>query len=108
MNCHTVARKDKPEIVKLTEYYNRNNALMWKRVHKVPDYAYFSHSVHVNKDIECESCHGKIEQMEKVGQMQSFTMGSCLNCHRNAHDRMPYFKVDEINNGPDYCWACHR
>lgn len=108
MNCHTVARKDKPEIVTLTKYYNQNKALLWKRVHKVPDYAYFSHSVHVNKDIECESCHGEIKQMEKVGQLKSFTMGSCLNCHRNAHDKMPYFKVEEINNGPDYCWACHR
>jgi hypothetical protein len=81
---------------------------MWKRIHKVPDYAYFSHSAHVNKNIECESCHGEIKKMEKVGQMKSFTMGSCLNCHRNAHDKMPYFNVDEINNGPDYCWACHR
>jgi len=108
MNCHTIARKDKPDIIKLTEFYNNNQALLWKRIHKVPDYAYFSHSVHVNKGIQCESCHGEIKQMEKVGQMRSFTMGSCLNCHRNAHDKLPYFNVDEIKNGPEYCWACHR
>lgn len=106
MNCHTVARKDRPEIVKLTEYYNEGKPLLWKRVHKVPDYAYFSHSVHVNKGIQCESCHGNIMQMEKVGQMRSFTMGSCLDCHRNAHNKMPYLK--EVKNGPENCFACHR
>ena len=106
MNCHTVARKDKPEIIKLTEYYNDDKPLEWNRIHRVPDYAYFSHSVHVNKGVACESCHGEIKEMEKVGQMQSFTMGSCLNCHRNAHNRLSY--IENVNKGPDYCWACHR
>ncbi|MGB5530318.1 MAG: hypothetical protein WBQ32_10130, partial [Ignavibacteriaceae bacterium] len=72
MNCHTVARKDKPEIIKLTEIYNEGKALEWKRIHKVPEYAYFSHSVHVNKGIDCVECHGEITQAEKVGQVQSF------------------------------------
>jgi len=90
MNCHTVARKDRPEI----------------RIHRVPEYAYFSHRVHVNKGIDCVECHGEIPETEKVGQVQSFTMASCLNCHRNAHERMPELK--NINNGPEYCWACHR
>ena len=106
MNCHTIARKDRPEIIKLTEYYNEGKPLLWKRVHKVPDYAYFNHSVHVNKGIECVACHGEITQAEKVGQVQSFTMNSCLNCHRNAHDRLPDLK--NVKMGPDYCWACHR
>ena len=106
MNCHSVARKYKPEIIKLTHYYNEDKPLHWKRIHKVPDYAYFSHMVHVNRGVQCESCHGEIKQMEKVGQMHSFTMNSCLNCHRNAHDRLPYIK--DIKNGPDNCWACHR
>ncbi|HRP94563.1 MAG TPA: cytochrome c3 family protein, partial [Ignavibacteriaceae bacterium] len=60
MNCHTVARKDKPEIIKLTEYYRDNKPLRWKRIHKVPDYAYFNHSVHVVKGIDCTACHGEI------------------------------------------------
>ena len=55
MNCHAIARKNKPEIVKLTKYYDEGIALPWKRVHRVPDYAYFNHSVHVNKGIECAS-----------------------------------------------------
>lgn len=106
MNCHTVSRKDRPEIIKLTKYYEEGKAMPWKRIHKVPDYAYFNHSVHVNKGIDCVTCHGDIAQMEKVGQMNSFTMASCLDCHRNAHDKLP--NLTEINKGPDNCWACHR
>ncbi len=106
MNCHTVARKDSPEIIKLTQYYNEGIALPWKRVHKVPDYAYFNHSIHVNKGIDCTVCHGEITQMEKVGQMSSFTMASCLDCHRNIHQKLP--DLAGINKGPDHCWACHR
>jgi len=106
MNCHSIARKDQPEIIKLTDYYKTGKALEWKRIHKVPDYAYFNHSVHVNKGIDCTSCHGDIAQMDKVGQMNSFTMGACLDCHRNPHEKMPYLK--EVKNGPDNCWACHR
>ncbi len=107
MNCHIVARKDKPEIIKLTEYYRDGKPLRWKRIHKVPDYAYFNHSVHVNKGIDCTACHGEITQMEKVGQMNSFTMGSCLDCHRNAHEKLPDLR-DKIKPGPEYCSACHR
>ncbi len=106
MNCHTVARKDKPEIIKLTKYYEENKILPWKRVHKVPEYAYFNHSVHVNKGIKCESCHGDVAQMEKIKQVRSFTMNSCLECHRNAQAQLPYLK--NIKNGPENCWSCHR
>ena len=106
MNCHTVARKDTPEIIKLTEYYNEGIPLQWKRVNKVPDYAYFRHSVNINKGIDCVSCHGEIERLEKVGQMSSFTMGSCLNCHRDAHERLPY--LENVKKGPENCSACHR
>jgi hypothetical protein len=106
MNCHSVARKDKPDIIKLKEYYDEGKPLRWKRIHRVPDYAYFNHSVHVNKGIDCTACHGEITIMEKVGQMNSFTMGSCLNCHRNPHEKLPELK--NVNLGPEYCSACHR
>jgi formate-dependent nitrite reductase cytochrome c552 subunit len=106
MNCHTVARKDRPEIVKLTQYYSQGKALEWKRVHKVPEYAYFNHSVHVNNGIDCVSCHGNVEQMEVITQVNSFVMSACLDCHRNAHEYFPGNK--ELNTGPDNCFACHR
>lgn len=114
MGCHAIARKDIPEIIKLKEYYDQGKPLPWKRIHKVPDFAYFNHSVHVNRGVECQSCHGDIQSMDTLlvdpykstGQVNSFTMGACLNCHRNAHDKLPYLK--EVNNGPENCAVCHR
>jgi hypothetical protein len=106
MNCHRIARKDRPDIIKLTKYYNEGTALPWKRIHKLPDFVFFNHSVHVNKGIDCVNCHGDVRQMEQIGQMNSFAMSACLDCHRNAHSRLPDLK--NINNGPDNCFACHR
>jgi hypothetical protein len=106
MNCHSVARKNRPEIIKLTQYYNEGKALPWKRVHRVPDFAYFNHSVHVNKNIPCESCHGKVQDMDVVRQTNSFVMASCLDCHRHAPTMLA--GVPNIKKGPDNCFACHR
>lgn len=106
MNCHTLARIDKPEIQKLTQYYKEGKPIPWKRVHKVPDFVYFNHSAHINKGLECKSCHGQVEQMEVIAQVQNLNMGGCLDCHRNAHDRLPYIK--DVKNGSDNCWTCHR
>lgn len=106
MNCHSVARKNRPEIIKLTRSYEEGVALPWKRVHKVPDYAYFNHSVHVNKGIDCADCHGRVESMEVVQQVSEFTMSACLNCHRNAPAILS--NVPGIKKGPDNCYTCHR
>ena len=106
MNCHSVARKNKPEIIKLTQYFAEGKPLMWKRIHKVPDFAYFNHSVHVNKGIECQSCHGNVQEMDVVRQSNSFTMANCLDCHRNAPTVLTY--VPNVKKGPDNCFACHR
>lgn len=106
MNCHTVARKARPEIIKLTRFYEQGVALPWKRVHKVPDYAYFNHSMHVNKGIDCARCHGAVENMDVVAQVSDFTMGACLDCHRTAPTTLA--SIPGIQRGPDYCTACHR
>ena len=106
MNCHTIARKNKPEIIKLTKYYEEGIALPWKRVHRIPDYAYFNHSVHVNKGIGCANCHGSVDQMDGDMQVSEFTMGACLSCHRSAPTTLS--NIPGIKKGPDNCWACHR
>lgn len=106
MNCHTIARKDRPDIIKLTEYYNEGKALPWIRIHRVPDFAYFNHSVHVNRGIDCQVCHGDVAKMEKVLQVNSFTMGACLDCHRNPQKYVT--GLAQINKGPENCFACHR
>lgn len=106
MNCHTVARKTRPEIIKLTKLYEEGTAFPWKRVHKVPDYAYFNHSVHVNRGVPCANCHGEVENMDVVSQVSQFTMAACLDCHRHAPEILA--QVPGIKKGPEYCWACHR
>lgn len=112
MNCHTQARTDRPEIIKLTEYYNKGIPIEWKRVHRVPDFAYFNHSVHVNKGIDCSNCHGNIAEMEVVEQVKDFSMRACLDCHRNPQQTIKNISVGKedlkINNGPTNCSACHR
>jgi len=106
MNCHTVAKKKQPEIIKLAKYYEEQTPIPWKRIHKVPEYAYFNHSVHVNKGMECETCHGNIADMEIVSQMRGWTMTACLDCHRNPQKELPY--LENVKNGPTHCAACHR
>ena len=106
MNCHTIARKNKPQIKKLTKYYESGKPIPWNRIHKVPEYAYFNHSVHVNTGIKCQTCHGNVETMEKVKQVKPFNMAECLDCHRNPKEQLPY--LESVNKGPDHCAACHR
>jgi hypothetical protein len=106
MNCHSVARKDQPEILKLRKYYDEGTAIPWERVHKVPDYVYFNHSAHVNRGIDCANCHGSVENMAVVTQVYDFTMSGCLNCHRNATSVLK--DVPGITIGPENCYTCHR
>ena len=106
MNCHAVARKGRPEIIKLARYYDEGTALPWKRIHRVPDFAYFNHSVHVNRGIDCAQCHGDVASMDVVRQVAPFTMGACLDCHRRAPEILA--AVPGVRKGPEYCNACHR
>jgi hypothetical protein len=70
--------------------------MQWVRVHHLPDYAYFNHRVHLAGGIGCVTCHGRIDQMEIVTQMQPLSMSWCLDCHRNpGPNRRP---VSEITN----------
>ena len=94
MNCHGVINTDKPEIQKILTAYEENRPIEWVRVHNLPDLSYFNHSQHVAVGgIECNTCHGPIEEMEVVYQYSELTMGWCINCHRES----------EINSkGNDY------
>lgn len=91
MNCHThvqnVAGKEgvSPEIQKIYDAVDNNQPIEWVRVHNLPDLAYFNHSQHVVVgEIECQTCHGPIQEMEVVGQHSALTMGWCIDCHRQT------------------------
>jgi hypothetical protein len=66
------------------------------KVHDLPDYAYFNHSAHVTRGIGCVSCHGRVDQMEKVYQHEPLSMGWCLDCHRNPEPNLR--PVEEVTN----------
>jgi cytochrome c2 len=91
MNCHThiqnVGGKEgvSPEIQKIYNAVENNQPIEWVRVHNLPDLAYFNHAQHVAVGgIECQTCHGPIQEMEVVGQHSSLTMGWCIDCHRQT------------------------
>lgn len=108
MNCHmhiqNVDGKEgiSPEIAKLYDAYDNNRPIEWVRVHNIPDLAYFNHSQHVVVGgVECQTCHGPIEEMEVVYQHSSLTMGWCIDCHRNtdvnAHGNEYYDKLVQLH-----------
>jgi hypothetical protein len=63
--------------------FRDDTPLRWIRVHDLPDFAYFNHSIHVKKGMGCETCHGRIDQMPLTLQQNSLQMEWCLECHRN-------------------------
>lgn len=62
----------------------RPQPIAWTKVHTLPDFVYFNHSAHVNAGVECRTCHGAVEAMERVRQVSDLSMGWCVNCHRDA------------------------
>ena len=78
--------------------------IRWKQVHRLPDYAYFNHSVHVGAGVACETCHGPVETMERVRQVERLSMGWCVECHRDVNTH----GIDgrEVHASND-CAACH-
>jgi len=82
MNCHSLVKQDSPEILKLRESAQSGRPIEWIKVHNLPDYAYFNHAAHVNKGVSCVECHGRVDQMDIVQQVQPLSMSWCLECHR--------------------------
>jgi menaquinone reductase, multiheme cytochrome c subunit len=70
--------------------------IKWIRIHKLPDYAYFDHSIHIHAGVGCANCHGDVADMEMVEQEKPLSMGWCLDCHR--HPEMNLRPPSEITN----------
>lgn len=89
MNCHALVKTESEQLALLRESHEAKEPIQWVRVHKVPEYAYFHHAVHLNASVGCSSCHGDVASMEEVRQVETLSMGWCLECHRNpaAHIR---------------------
>ena len=102
VNCHAQVKKGAPEIQKLLAAVAENRPIEWTKVHRLPDFAYFDHSRHVRAgQIACQTCHGPVEEMVRVKQVEPMTMGWCLDCNRERAAKDP-LKAPSTD-----CAACH-
>jgi hypothetical protein len=83
MNCHSQIWTNSPMLEPVRESYRTGQPLRWIRVHNLAEFAYFNHSIHVNKGVGCATCHGRVDQMPLVSQERSLLMEWCLDCHRS-------------------------
>ena len=82
MNCHSQIWSDSPYLEPVRASYRDNKPIEWERVHDLPEYAYFNHSIHIAKGVGCSTCHGQIDNMPAVWQENTLQMEWCLQCHR--------------------------
>ncbi|MGH2541422.1 MAG: cytochrome c3 family protein [Ardenticatenaceae bacterium] len=129
MNCHSQIWTDSPALAPVIESWETGAPIEWRRVHDMPDFVYFNHSIHVQNGFGCETCHGRVDQMPLMMKTEPMTMQWCLDCHREpAQYVRPLEEVFTMGYEPpvdqsvlgrqlveEYgiesktdCWICHR
>lgn len=131
MNCHNQIKTNSAALAPIRESYEKGTPVPWVWIHTTPDFAYFNHSIHVNRGISCVECHGKVNEMDTVTHTQPLSMGFCLECHRDPaaklRDPKDVFNLDSkrlVDQGreadaakfvhdwkvmpPQSCSGCHR
>jgi hypothetical protein len=130
MNCHQVVKADSPKLALIRDSWESSKRVEWIRVHRLPEYAYFDHSVHVSSGVGCSECHGRVDEMDQVRQTQPLSMAWCLACHRDVRARQgasqflrPVSEITRMDykrephaplvlgrrlDPPENCTACHR
>jgi len=83
MNCHAEIWTNAQLLDPVRQSWYTGNSIPWTKVHDLPDFVYFSHEIHVNKGIGCESCHGRVDEMPLMYEQNTLQMEWCLDCHRN-------------------------
>jgi len=82
MGCHSQIWSDAPMLEPVRESFRSGRSIKWTRVHDLPGFVYFNHSIHVNKGMACAVCHGRVDQMPLMLQQNTLFMEWCLDCHR--------------------------
>lgn len=121
MGCHAQVWNRSPLLGPVREAFLSGKPLRWNRVHRLPDYVYFDHSIHIAKGVGCVSCHGRVDLMPAVMRTAPLTMRWCLDCHRNPGPNLrppeaitsmtwqpeqPH-ETNEVRTRTD-CTTCHR
>lgn len=99
MGCHKITAAQRPEVQKLTQYWNRQEPIPWVRVHHLPEFARFNHKRHVKAGFACEVCHGPVKEMDVVYQWATLNMGWCVTCHSGQNELGKKASAD--------CLTCH-
>lgn len=82
MNCHAQIWTNAPMLEPVRESFRSGNSLVWTRVNAVPDFVYFDHSIHINKGVGCNECHGQVDRMPLMLAQNTMQMEWCITCHR--------------------------
>jgi hypothetical protein len=88
MGCHNQIWNQSPILEPVRQAWFTRQPIPWRRVHQLPDFVYFDHSIHVTRGIGCASCHGRVDAMAQVHQVEPLTMGWCLGCHRDPEPNL--------------------
>jgi hypothetical protein len=90
MNCHAQVWNQSDTLAPVRNSFNTGQPIVWNRVHQLPDFVYFNHSIHVDKGVACETCHGRVDEMPRMMQASSLQMSWCVDCHRDpVHNLRP-------------------
>ena len=101
MNCHSQLFSNSPLLAPVVESFRTGKPIAWNRVHNLPDFVFFNHSIHIQKGIGCVTCHGQVDQMPLIWKAQSMQMTWCLDCHRDpAKYVRPREQVFNLNYHP--------
>ena len=130
MNCHRTVKAASPLLSEVRASFDKGFPVEWKRVHRLPDYAFFNHALHVNRGVGCVSCHGQVNEMRVIEHEKPLSMSWCLSCHRHPESHLrpaaeatnlfwkpPATGQKEFGftlkeqlhvNPPQSCQGCHR
>jgi hypothetical protein len=102
MNCHQQMWTGADLLEPVRESWRTNTPIVWNRVHNVPHYAYFNHSIHVAKGVGCQSCHGNVDTMNLTYQSKTLLMEWCISCHREPEKHLrPKSEVTNMTWRPE-------
>ncbi len=129
MSCHSQIWNNASMLEPVRASYRTGASLSWTRVHDLPDFVYFNHSIHINKGIGCSTCHGRVDLMPLTYKVNSLYMNWCVNCHRQpelwvrprdqvfnmawqpppnqeelGRKLVAEYKIQKLVD----CWTCHR
>jgi len=82
MNCHSQIWAESPVLEPVRESFRTGKSIQWTRVHNLPGFVYFDHSIHIHKGIGCSTCHGRVDRMPLMWREHTLYMHWCLDCHR--------------------------